>query len=181
MIEAAAMKRRNADWPVSAMLAAAMLFNCHDVRAAAAGVSADVEELEEVEVLGRKLWQMRQDILVVEERFYSMYNELNTDDDFDIRCERVARTGTLIKQRVCKPVFHARAQEEEGRAFAEGRAAPPASLVLLQRNAEYRNVTRDLVTKNPHLLELLKERAELQQKYDRARKERFKDRWILFE
>ena len=86
-----------------------------------------------------------------------------------------------MKQRVCKPFFRAKAQEEEGRAFVEGRAVPPASLIVLQRNAEYRKATRDLVTKNPQLLELLKERAELQQKYDRARKERFKDRWILFE
>ena len=150
--------------------------------AAMGGVqAASSDELEEVEVLGRKLWQMREDILVAEERFYSLYNELNPEDDFDIRCERVARTGTLMKLRVCKPVFHARAQEEEGRAFVEGRAVPPASLVLLQRNAEYRKVTRDLVTKNPQLFELLKERAELQQKYDQARKERFKGRMILFE
>ena len=34
--------------------------------------SAAAQDLDEVEVLGRKLWQMREDILVAEERFYSL-------------------------------------------------------------------------------------------------------------
>jgi hypothetical protein len=37
-----------------------------------------------------------------EETLYDVYNSLNSDDDYDIRCYKEAPTGSKIKRRVCR-------------------------------------------------------------------------------
>jgi len=40
-----------------------------------------------------------------EEALYGLFNSLNTDDDFDVRCFKEAPTGSHIKRRVCRANF----------------------------------------------------------------------------
>tara|TARA_Y100001970_G_scaffold141947_1_gene174655 strand:- start:1457 stop:2068 length:612 start_codon:yes stop_codon:yes gene_type:complete len=62
--------------------------------------------IEEIQVLGsRTLYSIRMEIVDEENRIFSMFNELNSDDDFDILCDNIAPTGSHIKQRVCEPRF----------------------------------------------------------------------------
>ena len=62
--------------------------------------------IEEIQVLGtRTLYSIRMEIVDEENKIFSMFNELNSDDRFDIFCDNIAPTGSHIKQRVCEPRF----------------------------------------------------------------------------
>ena len=62
--------------------------------------------IEEIQVLGsRTLYSIRMEIVDEENKIFSMFNELNSDDDFDILCDNIAPTGSHIRQRVCEPRF----------------------------------------------------------------------------
>jgi len=62
--------------------------------------------IEEIQVLGsRTLYSIRIEIVDEENKIFSMFNELNSDDDFDILCDNIAPTGSHIRERVCEPRF----------------------------------------------------------------------------
>lgn len=149
--------------------------------------------LEEVEVIGKKLYQMQRELVAAQDRFYLRYNEFNTNDDFDIHCTDRARTGAIIRQRDCRLQFLQEAAAEEGLSFfhsltgTTGEAHEPSRYVLsaqlrwFERREEYRQNMRRLLEQNPELRELALTWQQRQAEYDRARKARLKDRWILFE
>ena len=63
-------------------------------------------QIEEIQVIGaRTFFSLRMQIVEEENKLYGMFNELNSNDDFDIECENIAPTGTHISQRVCEPRF----------------------------------------------------------------------------
>jgi len=50
--------------------------------------TAESGEIDEIVVLGaRSLTLLRQEVIVAEDRFFDLYNELNDDDKYDIVCE----------------------------------------------------------------------------------------------
>jgi hypothetical protein len=138
-------------------------------------------ELPEVQVMGKRLYEMRQDIIKAEDKFFALFNELNTDDDYDVHCNVEAPTGTRLKQRVCRLQFYEKAQAEEAQALLRGEFAPPADLVAVERGAEYEKKALAVINAHPELRRLVREREALDKKYKATRKERFKGRWILFE
>jgi len=153
------------------------------VRAAepATDAAMTTRPLEEVEIIGKKLYQLQREVIEAEERYYALYNELNTNDDFDVHCEMHAPLGTKIKNRICTAVYIAKAQEAEAKAFLDGETVAPTAQVALMRQNDYRKSVIAVLKANPRLYQLLRERNELEQKYERVRKERMKGRWILFE
>jgi len=61
------------------------------------------ETIEEVVVYGNKsLSQLRRELYKAEDAVIDLFNSLNSDDEFDIRCYKEAPTGSHIKKRVCK-------------------------------------------------------------------------------
>ena len=54
------------------------------------------------------------EIVDEENKIFSMFNELNSDDDFDILCDNIAPTGSHIRQRVCEPRFVKRNASSNG-------------------------------------------------------------------
>jgi hypothetical protein len=63
---------------------------------------------EEVIVRGRRLNDLRSEVQVARERAYGIFNEINSDDDFDVYCREEGRTGTRATQRVCRAQFENR-------------------------------------------------------------------------
>jgi len=56
--------------------------------------------IEEITVLGeRSFFTLRLEIEAAEAEVYGLFNELNTNDDFDFKCTREAYTGSHIKRR----------------------------------------------------------------------------------
>lgn len=139
------------------------------------------EELEEVVVRGTKLWQMREAIVNAEKRFYALYNELNTNDDFDVHCDLEAPLGTRLKSRVCRVAYVADAQADFAQALLAGYEAPSPEIVQLERADEYRAAALKVINGDKRLLKLARERERLEAKYLEERRKRFKGRWILFE
>jgi len=85
---------------------------------ASAAAQTEVQEFDEIQIQGRNLWELRMQMVAVEDRFYALYNRLNTDDDFDVHC--VVRGGvsrdTHINYRVCEVEYVLKAQAAAAQA-----------------------------------------------------------------
>ena len=139
--------------------------------------SDDAEELEQVHVYGSKeeIWQLRQAIIEAENRFFERYNDLNTNDDFDVKCRVEARTGTRLPTRTCRPLYQEDAVQEGAKQAVElrqrfqslgggaqlGATSPPvpAGIKIMARRPEFERNMRNVVRKHPELTALLQERA----------------------
>ena len=154
---------------------------------AAAGTRSEVaagqlEELDEVHVRGTRLWQMRREIVSFEDRIYARYNELNTNDDFDVNCGREARLGTRIAQRVCRVQYYEDAQAEYASALFSGYPPPPSpEIVELERGEEFRRHMLAVINGDRELRRLIRERDALEKRYLKEREKRFEGRVVLFE
>ncbi|PCI75763.1 MAG: hypothetical protein COB20_12220 [SAR86 cluster bacterium] len=49
-------------------------------------------------------------LVQIEDDFFDKFNELNIDDDYDVRCYKFVPTGSHIKTRVCEPNFYINAR-----------------------------------------------------------------------
>ncbi len=79
-----------------------------------AAVGQDEEAMEEIVVAGQKsAAALRRDLTRAEGDFYSLYNKFNNDNEYDVRCSKVAPTGVRTKQHVCRPVFFSKARNRE--------------------------------------------------------------------
>jgi len=63
-------------------------------------------EIERIQVTGdRPRIYLRRAMVKAENNFYDLYNQLTTNNDFKVQCEKVFKPGSHIKNRVCKPNF----------------------------------------------------------------------------
>jgi hypothetical protein len=159
---------------------------------ASAGAAPDPDsaqplpELDEVVVEGNHLWQIRMAIADTEARFYSRFNDLNSNNDFDVYCSRSARLGTRISRNSCLPAFLKDAMAEEaiqevnemrgvGTVFSPGGYA---ETIWLERYNDYRKNALDVINGDRELRVLIRRRDVLERQLEARRKEIFKDRWI---
>ncbi|MGI9205381.1 MAG: hypothetical protein ACR2Q3_15300 [Woeseiaceae bacterium] len=78
--------------------------------------AADSVPPDEIVVVSKKsLAQLRKDTYEAEEDFYSVYNKLNDDKEYDVRCFYEKPTGTNIKNHVCRAQFVTKAFERHAR------------------------------------------------------------------
>lgn len=67
---------------------------------------SNARPLEEINVIGEKTrGAVRYQIIRAETSSYTLFNELNNSDEFDIECKRVKRGDTQIVRRFCEPNF----------------------------------------------------------------------------
>jgi len=67
--------------------------------------------IDDIVVTGQKpIGDLRRDLWKAEDEFYSLYNELNEDNDYDVRCRWESPTGVRKKYQVCRPVFFSEAR-----------------------------------------------------------------------
>jgi hypothetical protein len=67
---------------------------------------APPDAIEEIVVYGTKsLGHLSDQMHRAEDKVFDLFNSFNIDDEFKIHCRRVARIGTHIKHRVCKPNY----------------------------------------------------------------------------
>lgn len=71
---------------------------------------------EEIVVIGQSPARLRVQIELAEEAVYDRFNDINSNDEFDIQCRQEARTGTRIPQRVCQANFWRAAQSDAAAA-----------------------------------------------------------------
>jgi|GEM_PF-466721 len=103
-----------------------------------AGASIEVDE--EVVVRGRSRAVLRAQIRLAEEAVYARFNEINSNDEFDIHCRQVVPLGSHIPRRVCEPNFWRTAQARMGEETVlamQGGAALPAEMFLAEGLYKY--------------------------------------------
>lgn len=158
----------------------------------------EVRALDEVTIEGhRGLRTLRAQMIRLEDRFYARYNDLNTEDRFDIHCDETASTGSLVKHRRCAVVFESRAREDEGQrhhrallhampngpggatTYATGSEdsggkewiAPVPAIVAITMQRDQFKATMTRVTQgDAELVELLRQRQELADRYEKMRR-----------
>ena len=115
--------------------------------------------------------QIRAELQRVELQIYSLFNDLNDDDGYDIICREVRPIGSQILQRQCKArmLFEAEAESavDAGNATAvwhiEARAA--------EHEERLTELLRDAAEESPELLEMLVERRRLMNQLSEAKGE----------
>lgn len=131
--------------------------------AAAAGV-------EEIIVEGRSNAVLRERLVIAQDKFYSVFNEINTIDEFDIHCRMHATTGTRIPQRICLPNFEDRLNAEKGQAvlaalrgeaFGTDWQSPESE--MQNKIAQLQEHMQQLAREHPELIEAMAELYEAMQ------------------
>ncbi len=159
---------------VLACIGAMRIAGAGEQQPAATPVVADELVLDEAVVKGTRLWKLRQDMVKTEEQFYKLFNELNKEDDYDVHCQMEAPLGTRLKKRVCRIAFYEDAEAEAAQALLSGQMVIDPNLVMLERQPEYTKHTLAIINSDQRLLKLVRQREELEKKYNAERKRRFR-------
>ena len=138
----------------------------------AAAPSVPQEPLPQVEVQAQraKLSAMRKELDRLESQFFLEYNRVNSNRQWDVHCATEIPTGSHVGIRVCRPAFVSRAMQEAEAARRQGRASPSAYTMILQKTPAYQRNMIDAVRRHPELLDLVRQRAELAQRYEVERR-----------
>ena len=73
---------------------------------------------EEILVLGQNPGALRQRIRLATDAVYAKFNELNSDDAFDVECRYRTRTGSHMRVRICESNYWRDAQADAGEEIA---------------------------------------------------------------
>jgi hypothetical protein len=102
----------------SVILPACLAYGAAALGQEAADPGASVLADEEVIVVGQNPAAMRERIRLATDAVYAKFNELNSDDAYDIHCRYRATTGSRMRVRVCESNFWRDAQADAGEEIA---------------------------------------------------------------
>ncbi len=135
----------------------------------------------EVEAQRAKLHAMRAELMKLEDQFFSEYNKLNIDPQYEVHCGYEATTGTRLEHHKCRPVFQERAERDHALAvLGIIIAAPPEQIVDL-KTRDYQKNMKDVVSRHPELLKVLKEREALEKRFEAVQKEKHEGKTFVFD
>ncbi len=66
------------------------------------------EAPEDVVVRGRRLGELRAEIENARRRAYGIFNDINSNDEFDVYCRKESQPGTNVPRQVCRAQFERR-------------------------------------------------------------------------
>ncbi|MBN1239268.1 MAG: hypothetical protein JXB36_12260 [Gammaproteobacteria bacterium] len=127
---------------------------------------------EEIVVRGRTRAALRVQIRQAEDAFYERFNEINSDDDFDIHCRQEPVIGSRLPRRICQPDLWRQALTDIGRdtvlAWQGSQAPPPGAHFgrALHKGRLLDAEMRRLMTEDPQLRRLLIRISTLEQALD---------------
>ncbi len=159
-----------------------------ETSAAAPGEGGGEPPLEEVTAFGiRPLLRLRSEMFEAENLYFAAFNEINSHDDFDIKCDdRVTYTGTRIPQRVCRARFYRDLEAQAAQQFQRDGTGIPPQVWLASREALIRSRAaaldaemRALLETHPGLRDALLAFGEAEERYRTERERRCSGR-ILF-
>jgi hypothetical protein len=186
---------------VSALMSCTLLWS-GTVWAQAAGRATEprgnqnsAEAVDEVIVRGQRLSDFRIALEAARIRVYDVFNDLNSDDAFDVHCQVEASTGTRTRQHVCRPQFKDDISNAAARAWINGlmdacgsdvtqdcifseRASQAISSAQAEEGRESVMQKRfavemaRVVAENPEMQQVILEYQELERAYDDARRQR---------
>jgi len=122
---------------------------------ASAEVASFNDAIDDIVVVGQKSKSaLRRDLYQSEEDFYSLYNKLNDEREYDVHCFYETLTGTHVKNHVCRAKFVASAYSKH--AARNGgdltrMANQDANTGFAEKTARYQEKLETLVATNPEL------------------------------
>lgn len=106
------------------------------------------------DVSNKSASDLRRDVYQAEEDFYAVFNKLNDEKDYEVRCFYEKATGTNIKNHVCRARFVTKAFERHARRNRNdlSRVANQTSdPVLAEKTAKYEAKIEALLVSSPEL------------------------------
>lgn len=130
----------------SLILGAACALCCSAAGQTSAPQPADVTAADEVVVFGN-LGRLREQVRIAEDAVFLRFNDINSDDRFDIHCGMEAVTGTRIRLRRC--VSNDWREQDAGAAAStvgalRGEAAVPATMYLAAQRDGQVDLAREM-------------------------------------
>ena len=123
------------------------------------GATSKNETIDDIVVVGQKsLSDLRRGVYQAEEDFYAVFNRLNDDRDYNVRCFYEKATGTNIKNHVCRAKFVSKAYSSHAARNGNdlSRVANQGSnSAFIEKTARYQEIMETLVAANPDLQEAL--------------------------
>lgn len=130
------------------------------------------EPMEEITVIGqRTIATLRIQIDMAADRMIDIFNELNTDDLYDIKCHRVAAVGTHIRNQTCAPAYYDKTEAYMSQLsfMGVGIGASYLNAKLAHYNPIMGQKFKQLVYENQELFDALKKHYELRQELKQQR------------
>jgi hypothetical protein len=150
------------------------------------------EEEVIVSVRRAELRVMRQEMVKVQDRFYTEYNRLNTNHWWDVLCHWEAQ-GNHMKARVCKPRFVDQGfstftfvelnpnKVDFPRDTFTSIPLPPNRSLILKKWADFEKNMQDQINGSSELRRLVSEREAQEKRYEEARRQKFKGKIVVLE
>jgi len=118
-------------------------------------MASNEQAVDNIVVMGKKsLSEMRREVYEAEEEFYSVYNTLNDDKDYHVRCYYEKQTGTRFKNHICRARFVSKAYSSHAtrnRNDLTRVANQDSKSVLAKQTAIYQEKLETLIADNPEL------------------------------
>lgn len=115
--------------------------------------------VDNIVVVGEKsLAELRREVYQAEEDFYALYNKLNDDNEYDVRCFYETATGTHIENHVCRARFVSKAfsaHAARNRNDMSRVANQDSNPAFAAKTAKYQEKLETLIAANPELQEAL--------------------------
>jgi len=112
------------------------------------------QEAADSEVREKSKSELRREVFQTEEDFYALYNKLNDEKDYSVRCRYEKPTGSRIKNHVCRARFVTKAYQRHARRNRNNLSSvanQDADPVFAQKKADYEKHTEALIASNPEL------------------------------
>lgn len=162
---------------LSICAAAALMVLAINTASLQASENADNERLpEEVTVIGQKQFRTLEfQINAAEDLMYGLFNEINTDDRYDIHCTWERPLGTKIKQKVCRPQFLNDATTDAAKDFlsqSTGYGSTGSNNVMSEANRHYsvlEEKMREAISNNQALLEAVARHHQLREEFSQKK------------
>ena len=160
----------------AALIATVLGFPVLAMAAVAPDAPGAAEGVEEIEVLGqRSLLALRLQVEAAQDEVHLLFNELNTDDNFDIVCKEKDRYFSHTKEKQCMPRYAWNAYAKQGQVFLHkvtGEAhveGAPADLEVDSYEPQLKEQMVEALRHSPELFDAIVKHATLLQELEEAK------------
>lgn len=138
-------------------------------------------EMEEITVYGQKsLLNLERAVIEAEDEVFALFNTLNTDNQFDIRCYKEAPLGSHIKHRICYPNYVLVLMDDAASVWSAGTrmndfpGGQPMINIVKKKKKEKKlhEIWGSLAAEHPEMLNALKTHSEAKKTYASEREKR---------
>ena len=130
---------------------------------ASAGVGVPEGPVEEITVYGEKtVPAIKAQIMRVDRKMYGLWNEMNTEREFDVHCRLEGVYASRRKERICLPAFENGILEESWDDLSSWTGAGRPQAEIREKREIMRKKMIEFAEQNPDLRAAIIERARLQ-------------------